>query len=318
MKQGLYIAAALAMDAALGDPRWAPHPVRIIGNLAAKLEGATRKAIGNQKTAGAVTAIAIVGGAWFLSWAVVAGANKLSVYIGAVASVFVIYTTIALRDLSDHAMRVYKALCAGDMEKARGAVAMIVGRDTADLSEEDVARACVESVAESMVDGVTAPIFYAALGGAPLAMAYRAVNTLDSIFGHKDEKYIRFGWASARLDDAANYIPSRLTAPLVALAALILRMDASGAMRTWRRDARKHESPNSGHAESAVAGALGLRLGGTRSYDGVEARSPFIGEAINPLTRESIPMVLKLVNATSVLFAAMVIVVSVLAARLLF
>ena len=183
-------------------------------------------------------------------------------------SILVIYTTIAARDLARHSMAVLRPLAAGDLVEARRRVALIVGRDTARLDEAGVVRAAVESVAESTVDGVTAPLFFAVVAGPVGAMVYRAINTLDSMFGHQDERYREFGWAAARIDDLANYLPARLTAPLVCLAALLLRQRPRLACAILARDGRKHASPNAGLTEAAMAGALGVQLGGVNYYDG--------------------------------------------------
>ena len=183
-------------------------------------------------------------------------------------------------------MAVFRPLAAGNLVEARRRVGAIVGRDTDRLDEAGVVRAAVESVAESTVDGVTAPLFFAAVAGPVGAMVYRAVNTLDSMFGHQDDAYRRFGWAAARIDDLANYLPARLTAPLLCLAALLLRLAVrAGAARSLLRDGRNHASPNSGLAEAAMAGALGVQLGGLTYYDGQPLEKPTIGDAIVPLSR---------------------------------
>ena len=206
-------------------------------------------------------------------------------------SIVVIYTTIAARDLARHSMAVFRPLAAGDLVEARRRVAAIVGRDTERLDEAGVVRAAVESVAESTVDGVTAPLFFAVVAGPVGAMVYRAVNTLDSMFGHQDERYRQFGWAAARIDDLANYLPARLTAPLVCLAALCcLRLrPAAARCESLLRDGRKHASPNAGLAEAAMAGALGVQLGGVNYYDGQPLEKPTIGDALVPLVAAAHP-----------------------------
>ncbi len=179
---------------------------------------------------------------------------------------------------------------------------MIVGRETSHLDEPEIVRGTVETVAENIVDAVISPLLYALIGGAPLAMAYRAVNTLDSMVGYKNEKYIHLGWASARLDDIANWIPARLTALLLTVSAFILRMNGRRAWRTMRRDARKHPSPNSGFPESTVAGALGIRLGGVNVYHGVESFRAYMGDALRPMESRDILLANRLLLTVSVLF----------------
>ncbi|MBI5815031.1 MAG: cobalamin biosynthesis protein CobD [Nitrospinae bacterium] len=302
MTGGLALIGAVLLDLALGDPENIPHPVRLIGSAAARAETLLRKSINNERIAGILATVIIVGGTGAIAWATVEALSRISIYLGFAAQVIIIYQSIALKDLSGHAMAVHAALAGNDIGEARRRVGMIVGRDTEDLGGEGISRACVESVAESVVDGVTAPIFFAAIGGPAAAMAYRAANTLDSMFGHKDQRYINFGWAAARLDDTLNYIPARLTAPVVLLAALILKMDASGALKIWLRDGRKHASPNSGLTEAAFAGALEVTLGGPRSYDGTIHGSPLIGDGGMELSGATIKKAVMLAYMAAFIF----------------
>lgn len=299
------IVAAMALDLAIGDPRWLPHSVRGIGWLAQGLEGLTRRCFPWPRLAGLVTAVLVVGVTGLCAYGVVALAARWNPLAGAIVSILLIYTTIAARDLCRHSRAVYRALAEGDLVEARRCVGMIVGRDTEHLDETEVTRAAVESVAESIVDGVTAPLFFAVVAGPVGAMVYRAINTLDSTFGYTNERYREFGWASARLDDAANFIPSRLTAPLVCLAAAFLRMHPAASWRILLRDARNHSSPNSGLAEAAVAGALGVRLGGLNDYFGRPSQKPAIGDATRELAKEHILHANALMLVTSLLFLAM-------------
>jgi adenosylcobinamide-phosphate synthase len=193
-------------------------------------------------------------------------------------SIYLLYACFAARDLLAHSSRVAAALKENDPARARIMVGMIVGRDTAGLEEEGVVRACVESVAENTVDGVTAPLFWAAVGGPLGALLYKAVSTMDSMFGYTNERYFHFGWAPARLDDLLNWVPARITGLLLVAAALILRMRPAGAWRVFFRDRLNHASPNSGHPEAAVAGALGIRLGGLSTYFGKPVQKPVIGD----------------------------------------
>jgi adenosylcobinamide-phosphate synthase len=302
------ILAAVALDLVLGDPRWLPHPVRGIAWLALRLETWTRRLFpaspAGQKFAGIVTALTTYGVAGGAVWGIIHLLTALHPLAGGIAGAVVIYTTIAARDLCDHSMAVYRPLAKGDLAQARKSVAMIVGRDTANLDEAGVTRAAVESVAESTVDGVTAPLLFALLAGPVSAMVYRAVNTLDSTFGYKSERYLHFGWASARIDDVANFIPARLTAPLIALAAAVMGQRPVQSIRILARDGRKHESPNSGLAEAATAGALGVQLGGTNFYQGEPLEKPTIGDALTPLCARHIRKANALMFGSAGLFLA--------------
>jgi adenosylcobinamide-phosphate synthase len=302
MRLEYQILIAVAVDLLLGDPRWLPHPVRGIGRLAQWLEMLSRRTLGATQVAGLVTALStytLVGAA---AWGAIRLAAALHPLAGDVMSILVIYTTIAARDLARHSMAVLRPLMAGDLVEARRQVGAIVGRDTDRLDEAGVTRAAVESVAESTVDGVTAPLMFAVIAGPVGAMVYRAINTLDSMFGHQDERYGRFGWAAARIDDLANYIPARSTAPLVCLAALLLRLRPGLAWRTLLRDGRNHTSPNAGLTEAAMAGALGVQLGGRNYYDGQPLEKPTLGEALVPLSARHIRLANALMFLSSGLF----------------
>ena len=276
------ILIAIVLDQLFGDPRWLPHPVRIIGAACSGCERFTR-AVLPPFAAGICSVILILALTGATTWGVVAGATILHPWLGNAASILLLYTTIAPRDLVRHSTEVYTALGDGNLAKARERVGMIVGRDTAELDEAGVARAAVESVAESMVDGVTAPLFFALLGGPVAAMLYKAVNTMDSMFGYKNAQYLKFGWAAARLDDLANFIPARLTSLMIPAAAFPLRLDPKRSLLILLRDRFAHASPNSGHTEAAVAGALGVQLGGPNSYFGTVLEKPTIGDPTRPL-----------------------------------
>jgi adenosylcobinamide-phosphate synthase len=300
------ILAAVALDLALGDPRWLPHPVRAIAWLARRLEALTRRLFGpgprGLKLAGIITVVLTCAVVGLAAWGLILAASLLHPLAGDMVGIIIMYTTLAGRDLVRHSLAVCRPLERGDLPAARRSVAMIVGRDTENLDEAGVTRAAVESVAESTVDGVTAPLFFALLAGPVGAIVYRAVNTLDSTFGYKDERYLHFGWAAARLDDVANYIPARLTAPLVALAAALLGLRPWQSLRILRRDGRKHESPNSGWPEAAMAGALGVQLGGTNLYQGEPLEKPAIGDPLVPLTARHIRLANALMAASAGLF----------------
>ncbi|MEO7649723.1 MAG: adenosylcobinamide-phosphate synthase CbiB, partial [Bryobacteraceae bacterium] len=271
----LELCCGVALDFAVGDPRWLPHPVAGIGRLASAAEGLWRVAAIPLRLAGC------------LAWLTVTAAVGVIVYASIAwipapwIQIYWIFSLLAVRSLDLHAAAVIACLRAGDLAAARSALAMIVGRDTRDLEEGEITRAVFETVAESLNDGVIAPLFWLAVAG-PVGMAvYKATNTLDSMFGHKNKKYREFGWASARMDDLANLIPARITALLVwAVAAFLPGLDARNSVRFTLRDAWKQPSPNSGYPEAAVAGALGVRLGGTNFYGGVRSRKAFLGDAV--------------------------------------
>jgi len=274
---------AFVLDLVVGDPRWLPHPVQAMARLATSGETFWRGAVRNQRLAGVLTVgtvLICVGGGVSVLLSVARGLHPLA---GDALTIYLFYVSLATRDLIAHSRRVYAALASGDLSLARQQVAMIVGRETASLDAAGVTRACVESVAENMVDGITAPLCWAALFGPVGAMLYKATNTIDSLFGYKNERYRQFGWAAARWDDLANIIPSRLTAVLVIVAAALLGHSPRGAYRIWRRDRRCHASPNSAQTEAAVAGALGLQLGGPSVYFGQVMEKPTIGDATNAI-----------------------------------
>lgn len=296
----LVVLAAFAVDMLVGDPRWLPHPVVLMGRAIRRLEELLRRTGLPLRLAGALLALFLVGGAWLATWAVIQACAWLHPVAGALAHVWLFSTTLAPRSLAEHAMAVYRPLVAGNLLQARERVGWIVGRDTQYLSETEVVRAAVETVAESTCDGVLAPLVWGLVGGAPLAMAYKAANTLDSMVGHLDERYREFGWASARLDDLLNLVPARLSALLLAAAALSGR-----ALATAWRDARRHPSPNSGWSEAAVAGALGVRLGGLNYYDGEPEMRAYMGDPLRPLEPADIPRAVRLMYLAAAMAVAL-------------
>jgi adenosylcobinamide-phosphate synthase len=293
--------AAFALDLACGDPRWLPHPVRMIGWSAERLEGQLERAIGRGYAAGLLFTLAIVGGVWAAAAALVAVANDWDWRAGIAMQIVLLYTTLAVRDLDVESRPVFDALAAGDLREARSKLSRIVGRDTAQLDEPEIVRATVETIAESTVDGIVSPLVFALLGGAPAALAYKAINTLDSMVGHRDDRYERFGWASARLDDAANFIPARLSRWLFPLAAAWRGLSAGRCWRIACRDGHKSPSPNAGIPEAAMAGALGVQLGGTSLYDGEAVVRPQLGDALYALERKHIPAAIGVMYAVALL-----------------
>jgi adenosylcobinamide-phosphate synthase len=303
MRLEIIIAAALLLDFMLGDPRWLPHPVRGIAAIATLCEWFFRKTFSfSLRIAGIVAALTIIGICSGSALLLLKVASQIHWTAAAAAGIIIVYVSIAPRDLFNHAHAVYKALIHESLDNARSKVAMIVGRDTANLDKKEITRAAVETVAESLVDGVTAPLFYALLFGPAGAFTYRAINTLDSMFGHKNDRYRYFGWASARIDDVANYLPSRITAPVIWFASCILRYNVRTSIRIFFRDKRNHHSPNSGLSEAAFAGALDVRLGGLNYYDGIADQKPFIGDPVRDLEPSDIRRANILMLSTTLFF----------------
>ncbi|AIQ51124.1 adenosylcobinamide-phosphate synthase CbiB [Paenibacillus sp. FSL R7-0331] len=305
MMAAILLLAAYVLDRLIGDPRSLPHPVVLMGKAITLLERAIRRCFRQPrslKQAGVLLPLLVAGGSWLTTAVLLWLLSRISPWLALAAEAWLISTTIASKGLKDAGMAVYAELKKGDLPAARQALGMIVGRDTAQLDSPEIVRGTVETVAENIVDAIISPLFYALLGGAPLAMAYRAVNTLDSMTGYKNDKYINLGWASARLDDVANYIPARITALLLTLCARLLRLDWRRCWQTVRRDARLHPSPNSGYPESAVAGALGIRLGGVNVYHGVASFRAYMGEPVRSLEPDDIIVTSRLMLLSSTLF----------------
>lgn len=299
---------ACVLDAAIGDPRWFPHPVRLIGTAIVWYENRIRMVIhtrASERAAGVVLAIGLPMLAYASGWLAIELGERADAGVKMALTVLIAWTTLAARDLFDHAQSVAHALESGSLDRAREAVSKIVGRDTDGLPQAEIIRATVETIAESTADGVIAPLFYLAVGGPPLALAYKAINTLDSMVGHRDVRYRYFGWASAKLDDMANWMPARLTAILLILAATLRTHTMRTAWRTFRRDGHKHPSPNSGRPEAAMAGALGVQLGGRSFYGGIVAERPRLGDALSPLVPRHVTTALQLMGIASGMAAAL-------------
>ncbi|WP_239613603.1 adenosylcobinamide-phosphate synthase CbiB [Cohnella mopanensis] len=327
MIEAAIILAAYAIDLLIGDPRAIPHPVVGMGYAIRKLEQPMRHIArwrGFQKLTGSAGSsdtesanralkvvgigypIVLVGGSFALVWLVLELLGRIHPWLAYAVEAWLISTTIATKGLADAGMEIYRLLKQGDLPKARYSLSMIVGRDTESLNEGEITRGAVETVAENIVDAILSPLFFALIGGAPLAMAYRAANTLDSMVGYKNDKYLHLGWASARFDDLANWIPARLSALFIASASFVLRLPFRRPLRTVSRFARLHPSPNSGFPESAVAGALGIQLGGLNYYKGVASDRARMGEPLQPLEAEHIRWTVRLMYVSSALFALFV------------
>ncbi len=288
------------LDQVIGDPRSWPHPVVGIGNLISLLERKLNH--GSPKVRrrnGVLLTFLIVGGSYLLTWAAVSAANLVHPLLGLAISAYFIFTTLACKSLLEAGQSVLVPLLKGDLKEARTRLSWLVSRDTSNLSEAEIARGTVETLAENFVDGILSPLVYAALGGAPLAMAFKAVSTLDSMVGYRNERYEAFGWFSARTDDWANYVPARLSVPILLLAGWVRGMSVSHAYRMWKRDASGHPSPNGGNPESVVAGLLGIRLGGINIYHGRTHHRAEMGEALHPVTSKDIVRCRQLVQTAT-------------------
>ena len=308
---------AYVVDIIIGDPRRFPHPVVVIGKLISSLEDKIRRKIppnpplekggieGFKKKSGIILCFAVVIPVYFIALGIVEGCLLINPLFGAIITVLLASMTLATRSLYDESKVVLNALNRGDIKEARKSLSMIVGRDTENLDEQGICRAVIETVSENLSDGIVAPMFYLALGGVPLAMAYKAVNTLDSMVGYKNERYADIGWFSAKMDDIWNWIPARLTGFIIVAVSFILRLNWSDSWKIMRRDGRNHSSPNSGISEAAVAGSLGIQLGGENRYFGEIVRKPTIGDKIKEVEKRDIKKVWVIMFASSLSMAAL-------------
>ena len=294
------------LDLLLGDPYWLPHPIRLIGSLISGLEkklrnGKAERNSRNELKDGALLVFSVLTITVCVTAILIFAAYHIHPYLGVLTETIMTYQILATKCLKVESMKVCHCLQTEGLEAARKAVSMIVGRDTSVLDEEGVAKAAIETVAENTSDGVIAPMLYTALGGPIAGFFYKAVNTMDSMVGYKNEKYLYFGRAAARLDDLVNYIPSRISAWLMICAAFIGGKSYSGrqAYKIYKRDNRKHASPNSAQTESVCAGALGIRLAGDACYFGKTVKKPFIGNACRSVEYEDIKRVNKLMYITA-------------------
>jgi adenosylcobinamide-phosphate synthase len=314
------IISALFLDLALGDPRWLPHPVALIGRLITKLELLLRPELRSEglsviakpaetrdKVAGILLLLITVASAAGAAWLLLFTASLVSGLVEFLLAVAISWTCLAARSLHGESAVVADALAAGEIEKARHSLSYIVGRDTADLNEPEIWRALVETVAENSSDGIIAPLFWLTVGGPVAAMAFKAVSTLDSMVGYRNQRYLHFGWASARMDDLLNFIPARLTSLLMIISALPVGLSMSGAFRITLRDRLKHPSPNSAHPEAAAAGALGVQLGGISNYAGVASIKQHLGDPHLPLDRRAYSGMIRLMYASTLLMTAVCI-----------
>ena len=317
LQHAAVLGLAFALDSLIGDPQEWPHPVRLVGKqieleeklintyLLPEAERAGEAWPLDQEQTTQLAGAALTADVAFVSpravWLLLKTCKRIHPAISFAAESFLCYQLLAARSLRDESMKVHDALVADDLQQARANVAMIVGRDTDELDEEGVARAAVETVAENCSDGVVAPLLFMGIGGAPAAMAYKAINTLDSMVGYKNERYINLGRAAAKLDDAVNYIPARVSGVLMCAAAGLCKLDAKRAWKIFKRDRLKHSSPNAAHTEAACAGALGVQLGGRNRYFGKYVDKPTIGDNTRPVEAADISRANTLMYATAAL-----------------
>lgn len=299
------IVIAFLIDCILGDPYNFPHPVRFIGKYIKLFENKvfnkTRTKIELKYFYGVLLTISTVGLTFILTVLILQIAKSINIYLFYILNIIILWTTIAPKCLAQEGYKVYKPLKDDNIELARNRISFLVSRDTENLSKSQICRATVETILENISDGVIAPLFYAFIGGAPLAMAYKAVNTLDSMVGYRNDKYENLGFFSAKLDDCLNFIPSRLSGILIIISAFCLKYDYRNALKIFIRDRKKHESPNSAHPESAGAGALSIQLGGATSYFGEIHNKPYIGDNTKQIMPNDILKSIKLLYISTII-----------------
>lgn len=299
------IVAGFILDLIFGDPHWLPHPICLIGNLIGFLEKNLRRLLAPGKTAlllgGALMVVIVLSLSYVVPYAVLMLAEQVSPWLRFALETVMFYQIFATKCLRDESMKVYTALHNNDLEDARVKLSWIVGRDTKELTAEEVTKGAVETVAENTADGIIAPMFYMFIGGAPLAFLYKGINTMDSMVGYKNDKFLYFGRCAAKLDDVANFIPARITGILMILASYFLNMNAAGAWKIFWRDRYNHLSPNSAMTESVTAGALNIQLGGDHYYFGKLVHKDTIGDNIRPVVEEDIVAVNNLLYMTAVI-----------------
>lgn len=299
------IVAGFILDLIFGDPHWLPHPICLIGNLIGFLEKNLRRLLAPGKAAlllgGALMVVIVLSLSYVVPYAVLMLAEQVNPWLRFALETIMFYQIFATKCLRDESMKVYTALHNNDLEDARVKLSWIVGRDTKELTAEEVTKGAVETVAENTADGIIAPMFYMFIGGAPLAFLYKGINTMDSMVGYKNDKFLYFGRCAAKLDDVANFIPARITGILMILASYFLNMNAAGAWKIFWRDRYNHLSPNSAMTESVTAGALNIQLGGDHYYFGKLVHKDTIGDNIRPVVAEDIVAVNNLLYMTAVI-----------------
>ncbi len=301
----LAVGLGFLLDLLLGDPHWLYHPIRLVGHLITGLETVLRRIFpgteSGELVAGGCLLVLTAGITSASAWGLLFLAGLVHPYVRFALETVMCYQLLATKSLRDETMKVYTALRAGDVEGARRAVSMVVGRDTAVLDDIGITKAAVETVAENTSDGIIAPLLFMVIGGAPLGYFYKAVNTMDSMVGYKNERYLYFGRAAAKFDDVVNWFPARLSAVLMVCAGGLLGMDAGNAWRIYVRDRYNHSSPNSAHTEAVTAGALHIQLAGNAYYFGKLYEKPTLGDADRPVEYEDIRRAGRLLYGTAVL-----------------
>ena len=301
----LAVGLGFLLDLLLGDPHWLYHPIRLVGHLITGLETVLRRIFpgteSGELAAGGCLLVLTAGITSASAWGLLFLAGLVHPYVRFALETVMCYQLLATKSLRDETMKVYTALRAGDVEGARRAVSMVVGRDTAVLDDIGITKAAVETVAENTSDGIIAPLLFMVIGGAPLGYFYKAVNTMDSIVGYKNERYLYFGRTAAKFDDVVNWFPARLSAVLMVCAGGLLGMDAGNAWRIYVRDRYNHSSPNSAHTEAVTAGALHIQLAGNAYYFGKLYEKPTLGDADRPVEYEHIRRAGRLLYGTAVL-----------------
>lgn len=301
----LAVGLGFILDLLIGDPHWLYHPIRLVGHLITGLETLLRRIFPRSQrgelAAGVFLLILTAGISTSAAWGLLALAGRVHPYARFALETLMCYQLLAAKALKDETMKVYAALKAGDIGQARRAVSMVVGRDTDVLDDTGITKAAVETIAENTSDGVIAPLLFLVIGGAPLGFFYKAVNTMDSMVGYKNERYLYFGRAAARFDDALNFFPARISAVLMTAACALLGMDAGHAWKIYLRDRYQHSSPNSAHTEAAAAGALHIQLAGNAYYFGKLYEKPALGDPDRPVEYEDIRRAGRLLYATAVL-----------------
>jgi cobalamin biosynthesis protein CobD len=310
MEIAVIVAAAFLLDCLFGDPSWIPHPIRLIGLMISGMERVTRKlfpkSAKGEYAAGLVMCIITAGVSFAVPLMLIWWLSSIDVRIGWALQLFWCWQIFAARSLSREGKRVGGYIKSGDLDNSRKYLSWIVGRDTQELTFPQITKAVVETVAENASDGVIAPMIFMAIGGAPAGFLYKAVNTMDSMVGYKNDKYINFGRFAAKTDDVFNFIPARLTGLAMAAGAAFTGLDAKGSLRIFKRDRMKHASPNSGNPEAACAGALGVQLGGDACYFGKLYHKNTLGDDLRPIEAEDIDRACRLMYAASVLMLAAV------------
>lgn len=298
------------LDLLIGDPNNPFHPVRGIGLLASKLETIFRKLLKNSlKIAGLIVWMITIILTFAITYGIIFVCMKINKYLGIIVQGIIIYFCISAKGLVVEGYKVIKYLNEGNIEKSRKQLSYIVGRDTEGLDSKGITRAVIETIAENMSDGVIAPILFAGIFGAAGSMAYKAVNTMDSMFGYKNEKYIKFGYFPAKLDDLFNYIPARVTGILIIISSFFLKRDYKNSFKIYKRDRYNHTSPNSAHPEAAMAGALDIQLGGANYYFGKIVEKPVIGDKIKEIEINDVKKTAEILYLSAVMgFILMVII----------